>query len=73
MDLCSKRLLGLKDVLHEADCGVRPRVNPKVLKCCVHYILGLGLAEIFWYLYNLPVLCLVKEHILNGETLTHVD
>ena len=38
MDLCSNRLLGLKDVLHEADCGVRPRVNPKVLKCCVHYI-----------------------------------
>ena len=30
MDLCSNRLLGLKDVLHEADCGVRPRVNSKV-------------------------------------------
>ena len=30
MDLCSNRLLGLKDVLHETDCGVRPRVNSKV-------------------------------------------
>ena len=38
MDLCSNRLLGLKDVLHEADCGVRPRVNPKVQKvwCALH-------------------------------------
>ena len=38
MEFCSNRLLGLKDVLHEADCGVRPRVNPKVQKvwCALH-------------------------------------
>ena len=52
MDLCSNRLLGLKDVLHEADCGVRPRVNLKVLKCCVHYIstreVALGSRSPFW-------------------------
>ena len=38
---CSNRLLGLKDLLHEAACGVRPRVNPKVR-------VGLGLVEYIW-------------------------